>query len=364
MGKNHMAASQVAAFSSVARHRFGISPIHRSLTGIVGALFMLCYSGLVIAAQPGQRLTRIFSAGESHQYRIQLVVRTDVEGIHAEKVGTKAYLRPFEESAEETVKFRAVSRVAQILADDFAQVDEMDDDFSTFETQTLGGRPHAAKLQDSLTSTLARWMPNHALTCSYRQSHAGDLSDVGPNCAPGLQEDAPALLTPWLRVALRPAVTLPERPIQIGASWNEPRRVQLPAWNAIQASEENTWLAADADAAAEPGVRLLTVQQIAGDTASPGNGTPSTAASGAARGGAANSSGKSNPADSHAAFHAESLTTISLQSGAVLAASRSASRELAWTPSAWKGPSRPPQFRVRLAAQITIEECHGSCATP
>jgi hypothetical protein len=156
-------------------------------------------------------------------------------------------------------------------------------------------------------------------------------------------------------LAVRPAVALPKRPIELGATWTAPRAVELPGWSAIEASEENSWLAPDENAATEPAVRLLTVQQIAGNVASPESGSGNSPV---------NNPTKSNPAGARAAFHAESLATVSLKNGAVLAASRSASRELSWVPALAKGAGRPPRFHARLAAEITVEECHGSCATP
>jgi hypothetical protein len=352
-----MLTSSATGCGGLAPHASRSLPLLWPLAGFLAVVLApAVHWGMAAAIQSGPQLTRTFSAGESRQYRIQLVVRTDVGGSHAEKVGTKAYLRPFDESAEQTMQWRATIRVTRILRDGSAQMGEGDDGFSVLETHALGRLPHAATLQDSLRATLGRWMPSsgRTLTCSYSEARSGGPSQVPPNCGPALQEDSPALLTRWLLLAIRPAVALPVRPIELGATWTDPRAVQLPGWSAIEASEENSWLAPDENAATEPAVQLLTVQQIAGNVASPENSAGKSPV---------NSPAKSNPADAHAAFHAESLATVSLQGGAVLAASRSGSRELSWVPALAKGAGQPPHFHARLAAEITIEECHGSCAT-
>jgi hypothetical protein len=269
--------------------------------------------GMAAAIQGGPQLTRTFSAGESRQYCIQLVVRMDVGGSHAEKVGTKAYLRPFDESGEQTMQWRANIQVTLLRAEGLAQIEEKDYGFSALETHSLGPPPHAATLQDSLRATLGRWMPGSGktLTCSYLEARTGGPSQIPANCGPALQEDSPALLTRWLFGGSSRRGSTRTPAIQFGATWTDSRAEQLPGWSAIEASEENSWLAPDENAAADSAVRLLTVQQIAGSAPSRADNTGRSPSK---------NSAKSNPAGARAAFHAESLSTVSLQSGVVLAA--------------------------------------------
>jgi hypothetical protein len=170
-------------------------------------------------------------------------------------------------------------------------------------------------------------------------------------CGPILREDTSSLLSRWLLLAIRPAAALPAHPVELGATWKDPRRVNLPGWSATEASEENTWLPPD-KIGEEPAVRLLTVQQISGNAESDekiGANVQGNAAS------------DSTAVPVRATFHAESLATISMQSGALLAASRSASREFSWMRTS-PDVKNSPHFSSRLEAEIAIEECQGSCA--
>ena len=58
-----------------------------------------------------------------------------------------------------------------------------------------------------------------------------------------------------------------------------------------------------------------------------------------------------------ARFYAESLTTLALMDGRVLAAERSAVREISRTLDAVPGLPEPQRFRARLSVQVQIEDC-------
>jgi len=168
------------------------------------------------------------------------------------------------------------------------------------------------------------------------------LSGLSPDAVPALDEASPPLLALWLLRALRPAAALPARPVQFDVRWREPRSAKLDGWTGVQGYEDGEWLTAPGSP--EPAARLLVNQQISG----------------------AVTSGPEKPPEGHAEarFLGESLSTLSLNDGSLLAATRSASREITWTLAPVAGLDHPPQFRARLSAQIEIEECHGSCGFP
>ena len=108
----------------------------------------------------------------------------------------------------------------------------------------------------------------------------------------------------------------------------------MPAapWKGGTAMESGEWL--DAPGHPQAAVRLHTVQQIAASLqAAPGEAS----------------------AEIH--FHGESLNTIALQDGALISATRSASREQLRVLDAVPGLSEPPRFHATLSLQVEIEQC-------
>ncbi len=296
-------------------------------------------------AQKGERFQRTFSAGDVRQYRIELTVRSELEGEQTEKIGAKTYVRPFSRGAEKTITWRAARRVVAIGSDGSAQIEETLDNFETEDQKVTGsaaGLEEAQKLSQALEATLARWIDLGVRTLRYRETQDGELRELGPEGVPRLDEAAPPVLTLWMLRALRPAAALPAHPIVFADRWEEPRVVELVAWSDARAQESGEWMDAPATSdAAEPSARLLTVQQILG-TVTSGNEKPPEGTA-------------------QARFHAESLVTLSLSDAHVLEVTRSATREISWALAPVEGLSKPPEFRARLAVQIKIKECHGAC---
>jgi hypothetical protein len=292
--------------------------------------------------QKTESLERTFAAGDVRQYRIELTVRSEVEGDATNKIGAKTYVSPFSRGAEETITWRAVRRIIAIGSDGAAEVEETLDDFASGESKTFGAAGEETdKLAQALEATLVRWIDPETRTLRYREARNGELRDVAPKGGPSLGEAAPPVLTLWILRALRPAAALPVRPIVFGDRWQEPRAVKLSFWTDTHAQESGEWIAVPESAAAEPSARLLTVQQVLGTVAS----------------------GREKPPEgtAQARFHGESLATISLGDGRVLEATRSATREISWTLASIAGLAKPPEFRARLAVQIDIKECPGAC---
>jgi hypothetical protein len=296
-----------------------------------------------IASAQERQFERSFSVGAPHVYRVRLTLRSEVEGQRPVNTGASAYAEPFSRSAEVTLSWRAAWRVTAVTEDGAAQIEEALDEFDAAQFRVEPANDEdAKKLSAALADAVRRWSDPRAL--HYRETPAGQLTALPPEGVPALGEDAPPLLTLWLLRALRPAVTLPGKAIVFGERWEQPRSAKLDNWTSVRGIESGEWL--DAPGGAEPAVRLHVVQQISGDVAAGAD----TSEAGTAQ----------------ARFHAESLTTLALLDGRVLAADRSAMREISRTLSEIPGVTGPPRFRARLSVQVQIEDCndHSCRAAP
>ncbi len=286
------------------------------------------------------KLECTFAAGATTQYRIQLTVRSELHGEQPETVGAKTYVRPFSRAAERRVEWRATRHILSVSADGGADIEEQLDSFD--EGSGLSYSPEdedTRKLDQSLEAVVRKWIEPDSRTIRYRETSSGQLTGLGADGVPALDEASPPLLTLWLLRALRPAVTLPTRPVEFDVRWQEPRTAKLDGWTNVHGYEGGEWLVAPGSP--EPAARLLASQQILGIV----TGGPEKPPEGNAEG----------------RFQGESLATLSLNDGSLLAATRSGAREITWTLAPVAGLDHPPQFRARLSAQIEIEECHGSC---
>ncbi len=292
-------------------------------------------------------LERTFTAGSTAQYRIQVSVLTELEGQQPETIGAKTYVHPFARSAERRIAWRSTVHILSVGSGGAADIEETLNDFSSSTGESSpAGDPEAAKLTKALEEMSANWTTADTKTIRYRETPAGQLLGLESSGVPPIVESSPPLLTLWLLRALRPVAVLPARPISIGGHWQEPRAVTLESWAEVKGTESGEWLESSrtvSSADSEPAIRLLVVQQIQGKIAAGPEKPPEGAADGR--------------------FHAESLATLSLSDGRVLAATRSATREITWTLAPVPGLDRPPEFHARLSVQIEIEECHGPCTT-
>ncbi len=281
-------------------------------------------------------LERAFTPGVMSSYRIQLTVRSEISGQQTEKIGAKTYVRPFSRVAERGLSWTATRRILSVASDGSAEAEETLDDFAAAGD---GGGPaseeeEAGRLSQVLRGTLERWVQKRILR--YRETRAGQLLDLKLEGAPALDEAPPPLLMLWLLRALRPTAALPDKPIRFHERWQEPRAAPLRNWTDVRGSETGEWL--EALEVFEPAAQLHTVQQIFGTVVAGSEKPPEGAA--------------------QARFHGESLNTISLTDGWVLAATRSATREVTWTLAPAEGLQERPEFRAKLSVEVRIEGCH------
>jgi len=297
------------------------------------ALAVLC-AVMGPAATGGQEkpLERSFASGASSGFRIQLTVHTEVRGEETEKIGAKTYVKPFVHAAEAGLSWTASRRVISMDAAGLAEIEETLGSFEEFGADALAGDPDSAKLLAALREMLSGWKKDSVLR--YREARNAQLSGLNAEGVPPLGEEKPVVLTLWLLRALRPVAALPTKPVRIGERWEEPRSANLPPWEGVKGLESGEWL--EAGAGGQLAATLQVVQQIRGSAPRPG-------------------AGDASPQErAEATFFAESLADVSLLDGSLISATRSASREILWTPGPVEGLPDPPQFRAKLSATVTI----------
>jgi len=279
-------------------------------------------------------LERSFTVGAISRYRVTLRVRTALEGQQPVQIGAKTYVKPFSRAAEGQLSWRATWQVVAVGADGTAQIEEKLDEFDEQMAGSGDDDEEAAKLLNALRATLQSWETGRTL--AYREGRTGQLAGLKPEGVPAIGEAAPPLLTLWLLRALRPAAALPATPLRLGEQWQEPRTALLPNWTDERGTESGEWL--EVPGAVEPAVQLHVVQQLFGTVVAGEEKPPEGAA--------------------QARFHGESLSTLALDDGRLLAATRSAKREVTWTLAPVEGLGERPQFRATLSVEVQIELCN------
>ncbi len=308
--------------------------------------FVACGAALLCAAPAHAQGTfeRGFVAGSISRYRVELAVRSEMEGLSAVESAEKAYLKPIVQVFEMTLSWRATRRVVSVAPDGTAAIEETLDEFSAVEVTSPAGTSQAAdaearELREALRDSLDRWRRAEPHTLRYRETKLGQLTGVNRQDGP-LLDDQPPLVTLWLLRALRPTATLPARSFLPSSQWQEPREVRIEGWNNVTGTESGEWLTGAAATSAEPAtVRLHVVQQISASVPA----------------GSVDAAGEGR-------FHAESLSTMTLGGGAdprfgaghLLAATRSASREITRVLDPVAGLPEQPRFRARISAQVQI----------
>jgi len=305
-------------------------------TGRVLLLAAAITSLIAPAQAPAQEkpLERQFVTGESASYRIQLKVRIAIEGQQTSTIGAKTYVQPDTRRAEAEISWIATRKILSVDPQGGAEVEEtLSDVYRTSLNDS--GQTGSVALQEALRESMLRWPSAAPLVLRYHETRFGQLQGLRSEGVPSLDEAPPRLVSLWLLRALRPTCPLPARPIRLGESWQEPRAAQLENWDDVRAAETGAWL--EVSASVVPALRLHTTQQISGRVTSGSEKPPEGAALGN--------------------FHGESLSTISLQDGRLLAATRSASREITWMLEPVEGLPERPQFRGRLSVEVQIQSC-------
>jgi hypothetical protein len=285
-------------------------------------------------AGPGQPFHVTFTSSANSEFRIQLTVTAHLEGQHTETIGAKTYVSPFTRDAKSILTWRAQTRVIAASADG-AEIEETLDGFSSTSAE-ISADPDAARLAQALNAALSAW--SHAAAFRYRETLSGETLGLPAEGAPALDEQSPRVLTAWLLHALRPAAALPARPVILDDHWQDARSVALPNWTGANGWESGQWMAAASGSKFQ--VRLDDVQQISATVAQGPEKSPDGAA--------------------QANFRGESLSTIALDDGRLVAATRSAARTIVWTLTPVAGLPTAPQFSTRLGVEIEIENCDES----
>lgn len=304
-----------------------------------------------LAADQAKPLRRAFHPADEWRYRVRLTVRTELEGPATTQTGAGASEKNLQHSAQVNLAWIVCERVLSVTPEGTAHIREQLEKFGPLMSSqpSAAGDEQSAKLAAALERIVSDWARDRTL--EFRVGPNGLATQIPEEGTPKLEEFKPLLLTMWLNHALRPQATLPARPVRPGESWQEPRRVNVAEWMAVQAGEKDEWL--EAPAAEPPAVRLHVVQQISGRVL--GNLTGAPARSEESEEGER----KTPPRGSSKteAFFGESLSTLALDDGRVLAASRSARRETVQELPRVEGTTQPRRSRATLSVQVEIEPC-------
>ena len=318
---------------------------------LLGTAALLC-----AAAQLQRPLERTFEQGDTQRYRVELIARSEVQGQRAEKIGARAYAAPFHVFSQEKLSWSVSRRVVSVASDGSAEIEETLDQFSPLAElpeaagmakpeerasapQTPDAATEKAKTDAALRLALLEWTRPGKRILRYRETPRGDLIGLSAEGGPAL-DDAPAVITLWLRRAVRPRAVLRSAPGAADGRWREPRIVEMPPWKNAGGTETGEWQAGPLpQLSAVRFDNLHVMQQITAKV---------PALEGVLR-------------EGEARFHAESLSTV-VGAGALLyggygalaQATRSASREVNRTLDPVPGLAEPPRFRSVLSVEIRI----------
>jgi hypothetical protein len=315
----------------------------RTAALIIAAACLITFSGALVYAQT-QPILRTFQQKNISTFRVNLRIRTEIEGQKPNPIGTKTFMQPISTWLEQNISWQATRTITSINSDGSAEIEEKLSNFSA-NTTSSDESVETKKLETDLESVLSKWIAPRTL--KYLETKSGQISKLTAEAAPPVDESSPRVLTAWLLRALRPTTTLPARPLTLGEHWQEPRVVQFAEWTAAAGSEAGEWLAPPAGVRqrGEPTIKLQTTQEISGTV----------------------TGGAEKPAEGSAVahFHAESLSTVALDDLRLMSASRSATRDILWTLGPVEGLEKPPQYRGRLFVEISIQVCDESpCTIP
>ena len=300
-------------------------------------------------------LRRILTPGDEHRYRVHLTVRSELEGPDTVRIGAVTYVKTVQHAAEARLAWIATESIARPVENGNVEIREQQEAFTPLRITQEPAQDDAmaARLAAALRETLSRWAAPRSV--GFQIASNGAASGLPADAAPRFDESPPALFTLWLMHALRPTAALPDRPARAGDVWQEPRTVQVAGWTDVHAGETAEWLEAAPLPANRAALRLHVTQEISGRVDQPAPASEPVATSGASSSGPQTPQKKSSEKTER--FFAESLSTIALEDGSVVAASRSARKETIQTLAPVPGLSTPPRFRATLSVQVEIESC-------
>jgi hypothetical protein len=300
-----------------------------------GAALLLLLGGLGAiagAASPQEKpLRRSFQAGAVESYRVEISVRTEIRGVRAEMIGANAYVKPFVQAAEGTLRWTAVRRTASVSADGIAELVESLDRPNGDCPAAISPEEYSAELRAEIEKFCQAWKQPRVVR--YREAADGSIHGFPANDTPHFEDTGCSMLSSWSRHALRPSAILPPEPLRIGDKHERKSHPTVAPWNSGEGSETTEWLSASG-----AGVNLRVVQQLSNQDHSVTN---------------AKNPGPAKILERNT-FFAESLSTLSTLDASLSGATRSASCETLRTLEAVAGLPQPPQFTSKLSVTVTI----------
>lgn len=302
-------------------------------------LLVLIAAALVSATQQDLPLAHKFQPGEATVFRIELTARSEVEGQRAEKIGVRAYAVPFNVLSEEKLSWQATIRVLAVDPQGVAEIEEIDDGFSPLEAPPENAGGQKEKTDAALRLALLEWSRAGRIVLRYRQTPRGEIAGLPPVAGPILDAE-PAVLSAWLRSAIRPRALLRGALGGPDARWSEPRSAQLPPWTGVRGTESGEWLPGP-----YPQLSLVRFDNL--------QVTQQIQATVPAIAGVIG--------EGEARFHSESISTVvgagSLvfgPYGSLVLGSRAATREVSRRLPPVEGLPEPPRFRNKISVELRI----------
>jgi hypothetical protein len=306
---------------------------------VVWLLMAIAWACGPICVAQQRALQRRFAAPSQERFEVTIRVKAESHSVTTETVARQTYVTPMLHEAEASLRWHASRNVTSVRPDGSAEIEEIVAPATqecVWNSRPEGKRDEA--LEKSLNDLCAFW--SREVSLRYFETAKGLLQDASrsTNDLPPLGESAPALLTLWLRRAVRPNVIFPALDFEVGAKSQKAMRPSTERFSNANGSETTEWLDAQGET---PAATLHVVQQLTWKE------SPERAEPGGGR--------ETSKTPKNETFFADSLTTLSLLDGSVLRATRTASRSITNKVDAVPGLPQPPDFSSKLTVSITIE---------
>ncbi len=284
------------------------------------------------AASQEKPLRRTFLPGTEETYRVEVSLRTEIRGVHAETIGAKSYVKPFLRAAEGTLHWTAVRRIVRVDAAGTAEIEETLDRPAGHCPSAIPAEEDSAELRAAVGKFCESWKTPRVL--HYTEENDGLIRHYAEGDTPELQQMGCALIQLWSRHAWRPSAILPAEALRIGKRHEKKSSPNLAGANPGDSSEMVEWLPASGGAE----IILHVVQQFSNPDhwVNVGQG-----------------SGQERRLEKNS-FFAESLATLSTLDGSLYDSTRSTACETSRTLDPVEGLPDPPRFSSRLSVTVTI----------
>jgi len=281
--------------------------------------------------------TRHFVTDTEEHYQVTLEIKAESHSVTTETIAALTYVTPVIEAAEITLRWSAIRRVVTVESDGTADIEQTNVPAGQKCEPTSPSLGQAdAKLQASLKVFCLTWAKNE--TIRYLETENGEVTESKSAALPPLDEGNPQFLSLWLLHAVRPGVIFPALKFEIGKKVQESFQPASGSLKNAHGSQTTEWLDAEGEL---PATTLHVVQQLSWAAAHYGPG--------------AKRDSSTAPLAKDEAFFADSLTTLSLQDGSVLHASRTASRTASRHVEPVPGLPQPPDFSSKVTLSVNIE---------